>query len=128
VFATPEAFILRNARSNNDDPLIIERKGANPGAFSRFKGRSNWSYVAVSHGCIEDKDKAPDTRVATFIDAYAVVGIINLENESFLILVTEATMVGSIRGAEIFCVTGTKFISFDYRKELDYATGQFKPP
>jgi hypothetical protein len=56
------------------------------------------------------------------------MGIINLENESFLILVTEATMIGSIRGAEIFCVTGTKFISFDYRKELDYATGQFKPP
>jgi hypothetical protein len=68
------------------------------------------------------------TRGSTFADAYAILGILTIDSESFLVLVTDVRSVGSIRGAEIFCITGTKFIPFDWQKESFYSQPGVKIP
>jgi hypothetical protein len=78
---------------------------------------------------LTEKEKALDyTRGATLFSAYAILGIITLENDTFLILITDVRSVGSIRGAEIFCITGTKFIPFDYQKEGFFSQPGVKIP
>jgi len=115
VFSTPTEFIIRNSRQATDDPLVIEKKDGKVGSFYRFKEK--------------EKEKVTEhTRNSTFIDAYAILGIITLDNESFLILVTEAQIVGSILGVEIFCITGTKFLPFDWQKEAFYSQPGVKIP
>jgi hypothetical protein len=76
-----------------------------------------------------EKEKVLEyTRGATFIDAYAILGIITLENDTFLVLISDVRSVGAIRGAEIFCITGTKFIPFDWQKETLFSQPGVKIP
>jgi hypothetical protein len=50
-----------------------------------------------------------------------LIGIIAIQNESFLILITGIEPIGRIQGDEIFKITSTHFVSFSAKNEYLYS-------
>ncbi|XP_049850732.1 uncharacterized protein LOC126323777 [Schistocerca gregaria] len=114
IISTREMFVLSMSEPSGVKPVLIERKNAYPGAYTRV-----------------DAVPAVSNPIAVY-QAFGVLGIIALANEigeieNYLILVTGVEAVGLLCGLPIYRIKQTEFITFHSQNESEYARLP-KPP
>jgi synaptojanin len=102
IVSTLHSFVISRKGINNEFLIIEKKSNGTPGTFQ----------------IVAEKPKERQIAIYT---AYAIMGIINIQGESFLVLVTAIDPVGRLQGSEIYKVNTAHFVSFSARNEYQYS-------
>lgn len=102
IVSTLHSFVISRKGVQNEFLVIEKKQNGTPGSFQ----------------LISEKPKERQIAIYT---AYAIMGIINIQNEAFLVVVTAIDPVGRLQGSEIYKVNTAHFISFSARNEYQYS-------